>query len=413
MVHMLSGENRSEFLAVPQLVRFSMAIGAKGPEPSLLIKANSLSLRYMVRLRQLSLIFLSLNNGWLAYGVEFQDDPAHPAVIWSLLETDEEAAAMMALGVQSGCVVHLFNELAINVATAEVGLSLRDQTLAQVTKSSALHPPKDSTAFKEVREKLSAMRLGTTPPNKVFRVMLPPITDWQEITSTYITNRITRSVVSIFNSDEGGQQEEVALWLIDNLQPEGATKQPTVHVPGRPARELSDLMLSYDNGTFLIESKVLALMARARLPDRAKLTRDVVKEIPKATRQLAGGIRNLRLGHSVTDDAGLEIEVERVKPVHAIILVPDLGLLNEATEFGGEFIQAFCRKNGSFLHFLDPAELLRVVQAAEMLSERSQNLSKMQCLDYYLMERVKRAAATPVPAFHMLLRFTDEAPTQA
>jgi hypothetical protein len=117
MVHLLSDQNRSEFLAVPQLVRFSMPIGADGPEPSLLIKANSLTLKYILRLPSLSLIFLNLSNGWLAYGIEVQDDPAHPALIWSILETDEEAAAMMALQIKSRCVVHLFNELAVRLRT--------------------------------------------------------------------------------------------------------------------------------------------------------------------------------------------------------------------------------------------------------------------------------------------------------
>jgi hypothetical protein len=294
-----------------------------------------------------------------------------------------------------------------NVATTEISIGPIDQALVQVITAATLHPPDDTTSFDEVREKLSEMRAGMALPRDAFRVSLPPIARWQELEGIYISNRISRSIVSIFSADEGGQQEEVALWLIDNLHPGGAVKQPIVHVPGRPSRELSDLLLSYDNGSFLIESKVLALMGRATLPDRVKLSRDVMKEIPKAARQLTGGIKNLRLGHKITDLAGIEIEVERVKPVHAIILVPDLSLLNEATEFGGEFIRNFCRKTGSFLHFLDPAELLRVVQVAEMVSKRSSNVTKMQGLDYYLIERVERAVTKPVPAFHMIFRFSD------
>ena len=52
---------------------------------------------------------------------------------------------------------------------------------------------------------------------------------WTEIRSTYVTNRMKGSDVSAFEEDEGGQQEEAGLWLIDALDIDGAWKNPIVH----------------------------------------------------------------------------------------------------------------------------------------------------------------------------------------
>lgn len=148
------------------------------------------------------------------------------------------------------------------------------------------------------------------------------------------------------------------------------------------------------------------MLTRDNLPYRDKLTSDLVKHVSKARNQLAGGIKNLRRGLLVTDSAGTHLEIEREKPVHAIILVPDLSLLQDASEFGTEFIYEFMRATGGYLHILDPAELLRVVQAAGMIARDSDTLSEMMAFDWYLMERAKRAVRNTTPYFAVLFRKT-------
>ena len=88
MVHVLSARHRSEFLAVPALARLTMAHGQDGLETTLLIKASNLTLKYLVRMKRLRMALLRAGTDALGYGVEVQDDPAHPALLWSLLEHD-------------------------------------------------------------------------------------------------------------------------------------------------------------------------------------------------------------------------------------------------------------------------------------------------------------------------------------
>jgi len=405
---MLSSRNRSEFLAVPELVRLSMPQGSDGREPTLLIKASALNLQYFLRLRQFNLIILLISGRWLGYGVELLDDAEHPAMLWSLLEYADELEALKALQRRSKCIVHLFNEIVVNIAWAEVSIDLRQDHLADVLQFAELHPTSDQSAAADVSAKLDGLFRGTIGPPEAYRVAVGPEVSWHELRNTYITNRASASSVSMFGTDEGGQQEEIALWLTDSIHPPGAVKNPLVHVPGRPARELCDLLFSYPNGAFLFESKSLAVLSRPTLPTREKLARDIVKDARRGVKQLSGALKNLRRGYRITAPNGDEISVEREKLPHVVVLVPDLELINDALDLGGAFIEGFLKSDAAFLHFLDPAELLRVVQAGEMLAARSSRLTPIECLDAYLVQRFDKAVTCPSPAMHILLKFADD-----
>ena len=224
--------------------------------------------------------------------------------------------------------------------------------------------------------------------------------------ATYITRAATASFVSIFNEDEGGQQEEICVWLTDVLKIGGCIKRPHIH--GAVKRELSDILLSYEFGTFLIELKTLAVLTRKDLPSRRKLSDDVENCVKKASRQLAGGLRWLKLGYRVTDSKDTEIEVEIENPAHAIILVPDLELLSDAKNLGGKFLRRFYEKTGAVLHILDTTELLRTVQVSQMVARDSKKLSEIMVFDWYLMERFKRTVKLETPAFEMIFRYAKE-----
>ena len=411
-MHLLSRRNRSEFLAVPALTRFTLSNGQAGPEATLLIKASSLTLKYLLRLKRFHLLIFRISANWLAYAVRIEDDKDHPATLWSLLEYDDEFFALLTLIEKPKCFVFLFNELAVNVTWGEVEINLSDRRSTELIRSSTLHPRTNTkTSIKtqaadEVAKELDALHPARLACRDGQVVEFLEVPEWHSLKSHYITNRASSSLISIFEVNEGRQQEEIALWLIDNLQPTGAVISPQIH--GKKVRELTDLLISHEYGPILIESKVLGIISRDRLPNRSKLAADLIKDLQRATGQLIGGVKNLRRGCRITDIEGRELEVERTKPPHVIVLVPELSLLFEATQFGGEFIRTASASVGGFFHILDPFELLRIVQAAEMISARSKSLSPIMAFDYYLMERAKRAARSETPNFGVLIRFEDE-----
>lgn len=164
------------------------------------------------------------------------------------------------------------------------------------------------------------------------------------------------------------------------------------------------------SGAELIESKTLSILARERLPERAKLKRDISAHIGKAFAQLRGAIRALKSGVPVTSPSGDTLTVEREKPAHAIVLVPDLELVEDHAAFGVEFIYDFMKATGGFPHLLDISELLRIVQAAEIIAARGTTTTPMMAFDYYLVERAKKAADAGTLCIEVLLRFAaDEA----
>ncbi len=215
-----------------------------------------------------------------------------------------------------------------------------------------------------------------------------------------ITNRASSSLIDLFEMNEGNQQEQIGIWLTDNLHPTGAYHSPQIP-KGKQKRELTDILLSYENGSFLIESKALSIFARDILPERAKLASDVAKHVTKAVSQLRGGIRELKSGVPVTTSEGDPIEVERAQPMHGIVLIPDLDLIGDPEAYGIEFIRDFTKATGGFLHLLDTAELLRMVQAAEMIAARGTKITPMMAFDFYLMERFKKALEAGTLCFEM------------
>lgn len=68
----------------------------------------------------------------------------------------------------------------------------------------------------------------------------------------------------------------------------------------------------------------------------------------------------------------------------------------------------FIKETGGFIHLLDIFELLRIVQAAEMISSRSLNITSIMAFDYYLIERAKKCKEVGTLCIEILLRFEKE-----
>lgn len=404
-MHWLAPKYRSEFLATPQLVRFEYAEGPNGREPTLLVKGKTLLLKYIVQGVALQLCFSWLGKR-LLYALKVSDDDSRPAVLWSVLESDEEKAALLAFAEEDLCQIHLFNELVVNVAWAPSLTGFMQDLKAMAGQ--AITGSVDHQALKsQVTEILDQIHNEKTSATNFLVVDLPNAETWNAVSNQFITAQAASSPIDLFHHDEGRQQEQLALWLTDSLDPLGAYPSPQIP-KGKSSRELTDVLLSHKYGAILIESKTFSILERKNLPGRTKLARDVVGHINKAVAQLKGGIRQIRRGTTVTTTSGSTIDVEREQPAHGIILIPDLGLVTDRTAFGAPMIRDFMKSAGSFIHILDVAELLRVVQAAEIIYSRGKTVTLMMAFDYYLIERAKKAYEVDTLCIEVLLRTSDK-----
>lgn len=119
-------------------------------------------------------------------------------------------------------------------------------------------------------------------------------------------------------------------------------------------------------------------------------------------------MRRLKNGVSVSSVTGVPLDIERTQPMHGIVLIPDLDLIEDRGAYGIPFIEQFMKDTGGFIHLLDIAELLRIVQAAEMIAARGTETTPMMAFDYYLVERAKKTLDAETLCIKVLLRFADE-----
>lgn len=227
---------------------------------------------------------------------------------------------------------------------------------------------------------------------------------WNSIDAHYYAKSGALSLLSLVASDEGLQQEQLGIWLTDSLDSQRVVHSPQVRENGK-SRELTDLLINTATGPILIESKALTVIGRGSLPELARLRRDTTRNLKKAADQLAGAVRSIRRGLAITEPGGTRIEIDPQCIAHAIVLVPDLNLLSGVTQFGGSFVREMSARMKSIIQILDPAELLRVVQAATKISSQSKGgIGELAALDQYLLERAKVAAKEKTPDFGVLLR---------
>lgn len=403
-MHMLSAYNRSEFLATPQLVRFDYARGKDEFESTLLVKSDSLVLKYLMRGTRLQLLFAQVHGDRLLYALIVHDDPTSPGIIWSVLEQEEERQALFGLAEGKPLQAFLFNELAINVAWAEMLVDFTGSRLASLAAYAGLGKFDHSNMSATIDDVFTRARDGEASDPTLLHVDLPTGPPWTPVRNSLITNQADVSELILFDLDEGRQQEKLVIWLTNNLHPTAVVDQPQIMKGGR-LRELTDILLSYSGGAFIFESKALALLDRPVLPDRTKLSKNVLANIAKAVKQLKGAVRQIKAGTKIYDCHGGEHEVERTQPIHAIVLIPDLLLL--PSEFGLEMMLEFMQATGGYLHILDPSELLRIVQVADELVCRSesQTITPMMAFDSRLIERAKTCAEAKSLNVEIITRF--------
>jgi len=346
-------------------------------------------------------------DGRLLYALKVCDDGDDGGVLWSIAEREEELNGIRGLVRGEPLVSFLFNELAVNVAGNDLPTLGEVDRLAAWADNAALGRVDHAAMRETVGPMVDRFHDSCVSTDEWLVLEVGGRSDWKVVHNHFITAGASSSLIDLFDDNEGNQQEQLGIWLTDNLQPFGVHHSPQIP-KGAGTRELTDILLSYDFGAVLIESKTLSVLTRERLPDRAKLKRDVAGHIGKAFDQLRGAIRKLKAGVAVTSPTGATIEVERQNPVHAIVLIPDLELVDDHSAYGIEFMTEFMRATGGFAHLIDIAELLRIVQAAEMIAARGKTTTPMMALDYYLMERAKKAADAGTLCIEVLLRFAED-----
>jgi hypothetical protein len=401
-MHLPSAELRQELLSAPSFARFVKSRGSNGFETTLILKGATLTLKYLIRRGQLSILIEQLASGEILYAILIDEYDDKPAAVWSLVESEEEFSALADLAKIQSFTLFLFNEAGVNVCWANVHFELLIPLESIIRNplvfSSRIKAQEDT---KQVETALNAALSGRVS-STILQTKEP--LKWNEITNHYITNQLVVSPIGILTENEGDQQEELCTWLLDNLSPSGAHRGPRVQEE-RQERELTDVLISYPGGCFLIESKTLAVLERDELPPRPRLRKNVLKNIKKALSQLPGACRNIRAGLQVTSASGKIIPINSGMPPHCIVLVPELSLLTSEDGLGGDLLMSFLKQHRAYLHILDPSELMDMMRAAGHIAFLGKKTSKMMAFDSMLIERWQKAVSLDSPDFRLIVHF--------
>ena len=115
MIHLPNGKIRQEILATPHLVRLTKATGDKQIELTLIIRCDTLRLKYLFQQPNFSFSFIVVNK-ILCYALLIEDGGAVPIIIWSAVQSQDELSSFYRILIDRRVVVHLYNEACVQVA---------------------------------------------------------------------------------------------------------------------------------------------------------------------------------------------------------------------------------------------------------------------------------------------------------
>lgn len=406
MIHFPSDKVRQDLLRNPALIRITSASGIYGDEITLIIKAHSLTLKYVLIGAKLSVRIIPLPNNEICYYLQIADDDENPIRFWSGANEQSEIDLLRRLLDGEDAYASLFNETCTNIASARIAVEAIGSNTRHILGSGT----PVSCPEQLLIPRINAI-LEKNEDDSSNRIDIKTNSHWEFNNVTYITNTLERSSINFQGTDEGDQQQELIRWLVDGLHPRGAYLSPQIHEPSGK-KEFTDIFLSYDLGSFIIESKTLSIFSRSSIPGRSKLSRGIQKHVDDAIhRQLRIACRQLIEGIEIFDKISEnKLNVNRQYLPHAICLIPDLSLIRGKGEYGGRIINEFFEKNNAYLHILDTTQLFRMVQAAQMLSSQSSAITPIRAFDAYLLERFGIAKTINEPDIDMVLDLVSDTP---
>jgi len=378
-MHIPSAKTRLELENCSLFIRFVLTDDGEGDCPALILKAHSQLLKDLVARNEFALAFGELaDSGPGIYSVKIYDGGEMPMFVWSIVHGEREVKAIERFRETGRCHIHLFNETAVNVASAYgVAFSFEGEPTPNMTLAT---DTSEDELISHGQVWIYEVMLEMTPA--LHAIPDPLTTLWKEAIAIYPTDAGQHAALSIVSANEGDQQEQLALWITENLEV-GPIRSPQVLRNGK-RRELCDILFKYPDGAFLIESKSLAVFAEP--VSRTQLARRVTKAVDKGIDQLSGACRRIFAEDTILDAGGQPIDVPTDYSPHCIVLVPDLSLLEDRSDLDKTVFSQFLIEKSGYLHLLDTTELASLVHSALYWSQNTAE-TPIAAFDAVLMRR--------------------------
>jgi len=316
-------------------------------------------------------------------GIRIFDDKINPLLLTGAHRYREENKALIKILKSESCLVGLYNELGVLVATGQVVFNSNTQKVIEMIGS--LHSLFFGGFTTEVTDSLNSFdytidntRQFKNPYSIDLMTLGCEFKDWNHV-DTHFVGLMEQPQTRIDDIEEGATLEKHVWFSIESLFPFNIYLNPKFKNSKRD-KELTDILAFYDLGIFLIETKGLSIFAQTKEKSMDKKVATLQKHIKKAIKQLIGATKNIERGTEFFNSKGEKIEFKRNIVPHCIVLVSELLPFGDWENIQKEILIAMSEAK-IYLNVLDFREFMTLVKNTK---------GKKEYLDYYLMQRTEK-----------------------
>ncbi|MBD0778249.1 hypothetical protein HPE56_10630 [Maribacter sp. ANRC-HE7] len=316
-------------------------------------------------------------------GIRILDDKVNPLLLTGSHRYREENNALIKILKSKFCLVGLYNELGVLVATGQV--IFNSDTKKAIEMIGSLDGLFFGDFTKEVTDSLDSFdytiddsRQFENPYSIDLMTLDCEFKVWNHV-DTHFVGLLEQPQTRIDDIEEGATLEKHVWFSIESLFPYNIYLNPKFKT-NKGDKELTDILASYDLGFFLIETKGLSIFAQTKEKSMDKKVATLQKHIRKAIKQLIGATENIERGTEFFNSKGEKIDFKRNVVPHCIVLVAELLQFGDWKNIQKE-IRTAMREAKLYLNVMDFREFMTLVKNTK---------GKKEYLDYYLMLRAEK-----------------------
>jgi len=347
----------------------------------ILIKLSTYLIKHIYNDVNIDLIvaeYENLSDRYPMLALRIFDDPNYPCIISERVET-KQLHHFKNVFQSENIVVELYDELGFPSLIGRLHIDRNIQNRL-VNYYDEPHKYINDRNFSKTNESLNFFAISleneTTKRITKMNCFKIKIYDLKQFENIVIGDReISR--ISVLDSIEGDQLEHQIAIVSESIFKQNTFKSPYVQ-KGDKHRELIDVLMKYDGGLFLIETKAMSVFNKDNQTIERK-SKNVIKQIKKGIDQLVGANKQLKKGSYLFDVNGNEINYDSEMITQNIVIVSELVQFDNQEEIE-KYLLTSMVENSLSIQLIGFDEYMLIIKAAE---------GKMELFDYYLIERMK------------------------
>ncbi len=348
----------------------------------IIVKVSTYLIKHIyngVKIDLITAIYINLNDKYPMLGLRIFDDPDYPSLITERVETKQLSNFKNV--VQSESIeVELYDELGFPslFGNVQIDRNIQDELANYYGDPHQFTNDKD---FSKAHESLDFFAISLENEKATGRIRKLDyfkiiFYDLAQIENFHVGSRETAKI-SPLDSIEGDQLEYQIAIASESIFHQNTFKCPYVQKGDKP-RELIDVLMKYDHGLFLIETKAMSVFNKSDQKFERKI-KSIANQVKKGIDQLVGANKQLKKGSYLFDVNGNKIIYDSEMITQNIVLVSELVQFDDQEDIKEYLLKSMISNNLS-IQLIGFDEYMLIIKAAE---------GKMELFDYYLLERMK------------------------